>query len=143
MNAEVICYKEQWEEVKTVGVSQGRQQEESLAKMTYPQIETFEEITQKGIMYSLEDNQVDAIIQDLFKAARLPEYSYKPLSENDFISYVLVVDKEFAKTEAFQDFIDSYNQAVLNLNDPEYLAEILNVDDEWIADKNIKFLTLD
>lgn len=143
LNAEIICYKAQWESVKTVGVSQGRQQEKKLAEETYPQIEKFEDITQKGIMYSLEDGQVDAVIQDLVKAAQLPDYSYKPLSENDFISYVLVVDKEFAETEAFEDFIDSYNQAVSRLNDPEYLAEVLDVDSSWVKDKHIQFLTLD
>ena len=100
MNAEVICYKDEWENVKVVGVSQGREQERRQAQRTYPQIEAFQDVTQKGILYTLEDGQIDAVIQDLTKSAAVPEYHTKPLSETDYISYVLVVDKEFAKTEA-------------------------------------------
>lgn len=143
MNAEVICYKGEFETVRTVGVSQGRQQEKILAKKTYPQIEKFEDITQKGILYSLEDGQVDAVIQDLTKAAGVPSYYCKPLSETDYISYVLVVNKEFAKTEAFVAFVKSYNQAVDKLNEPAYLAKKLNVEESWLQDKTINFLRLE
>lgn len=143
MNSEIICYKGDWDSVSVVGVNQGRTTEKSLAQKTYPQIETFQDISQKGILYSMEDGQVDAIIQDLTKASMVPDYKYKPLAEHDYISYVLVVDKEFAQTEAFSDFIKSYNKAVDKLNDLSYLAEKLGVKEEWLADKTIKFLTLE
>jgi len=143
MNAEVLCYKDDWEAVRTVGISQGRQQEKKLAKKACPQIEKFEEITQKGILYSLEDGQVDAVVQDLFKAAQVPDYSCRPLSENDYISYVLVVDKDFAETEMFDDFIKSYNRAVKKLNNSKYLADKLQVEESWLSDKSIEFLPLE
>lgn len=143
MNAEVICYKKDWEAVRTVGISQGRQAQKEQAKKTYPQIQEFREITQKGILYSLENGQVDAAIQDLTKAAKVPEYASKPLSREDYISYVLVVDKEFARTEAFADFISSYNKAVEKLNRSEYFAEKLGVEESWLSDKNISFLPLE
>lgn len=142
MNSEIICYKGEWEDVKTVGLNQGRVQERSLAEKTYPQIEEFIDISQKGILYSMEDGQVDAIIQDLTKAALVPNYKYKPLSDQDYISYVLVVNKEFAQTEAFADFVRSYNRAAEKLNEPAYLAEKLGVEESWLEDKPIKFLTL-
>lgn len=143
MNAEVICYKNDWEKVKTVGLSQGREQEKTLAKKTYPQIERFQEITQKGILYTLEDGQVDAVILDMTKAAQIPEYPVKALSENDYISYVLVVDKKFAGTEEFSDFVKSYNEAVDRLSETEYLAEKLGVSKEWLDKKEIQFLELE
>lgn len=143
MNAEVICYNGDWADVKTVGISQGREREKTLAGKTYPQIEEFQEITQKGIWYTLEDGQVDAVIQDMTKAAQVPECSIRPVSENDYISYVLVVDREFAQTKAFSDFIKSYNNAVEKLNEPAYLAEKLGVDESWLEDKNIQFLTIE
>lgn len=142
MNAEVLCYKGNLAEVKTVGISQGRQNEKEQALKSYPQIEEFQEITQKGILYSLEKGQVDGVIQDLSKAANVPEYSCSPISLTDYISYVLVVDKEFVQTEAFADFIESYNRAAKKLNDPGYLAEKLGVEEEWMTDKRIQFLTL-
>ena len=76
MNAEVICYKDDWEDVKTVGVGQGREQEKRLAEENYPQIEAFREVTQKGILYALEDRQVDAVIQDVTKAYYSTMYGY-------------------------------------------------------------------
>lgn len=143
MNAEVICYKDDWKDVKTVGVGQGREQEKRLAEENYPQIEAFREVTQKGILYALEDRQVDAVIQDVTKAAQTPHYDSLPLSENDHISYVLVVDKDFVVTEAFADFIKSYNEAVRKLNRPAYLSERLGVTESWLEDKSIEFLTLE
>ena len=73
----------------------------------------------------------------------MPECSIRPVSENDYISYVLVVDREFAQTKAFSDFIKSYNNAVEKLNEPAYLAEKLGVDESWLEDKNIQFLTIE
>lgn len=142
MNAEVICYKDDWGLVKKVGVSQGREQEKSVAEKAYPQIESFLEITQKAVLYTLEDGQVDAVIQDLVKAAKVPQYKAKPLSGTDYISYVMVVDKEFAQTEAFDDFVESYNQAAEKLNDSGYLAGKLGVTEEWLQDKQIEFLPI-
>lgn len=143
MNAETICYKDNWEDVRVVGISQGREQERKQALKTYPQIERFQDVTQKGILYTLEDGQIDAVIQDLTKSAVVSQYKTKPLSETDYVSYVLVVDKEFTQTEAFDDFIKSYNKAVKKLNEPEYLAEILGVEVSWLKDKTIKFLPLE
>lgn len=143
MNAEIICYKNDWEDVKVVGVSQGREQEKEQAAKTYPQIEKFQDVTQKGILYTLEDEQVDAVIQDLTKSAVVPQYPTMPLSSTDYISYVLVVDKKIAQSEEFADFIHSYNKAVDKLNEPEYLAEKLGVEKDWLADKTIQFLPLE
>lgn len=143
MNAEVISYKDSWEDVEIVGISQGREHEKELAAANYPQIRELKEVSPKGILYALEDGQVDAVVQDLTKAAKVPDYSYQPLSETDYISYALVVDKEFARTEAFSDFIKSYNKAVSRLNDPEYLAEKLNVDKEWIENTSVEFLPIE
>lgn len=142
MNAEVICYKGDWEQVRTVGVSQGREQEKSAAQKAYPQVENFQEITRKGILYSLEEGQVDGAIQDLLKAALVPQYDAKPLSRTDYISYVLLVDGTFAETEGFADFLHSYNEAVERLNEKECLAERLGVTKEWLSDKTIEFLPL-
>lgn len=143
MNAEVLCYKDDWEAVKQVGVNQGRQTEKELALKNWPQIEGFQDITQKAIMYAMEEGKVDAIVQDLKKAALHPQYETRPLSQTDYVSYVLVVDKEFAKTETFAEFIKSYNKAAERLNDPAYLAEKLGVDEAWTKEKQIKFLTLE
>lgn len=143
MNSEIICYKKEWEDVKLVGVNQGRENEKQLAMKNWPQIEEFQDITQKAIMYSLEEGKIDAIIQDIKKAALHPNYSSRPLSEIDYVSYVLVVDKEFAETQAFADFIECYNKAADKLNEPAYLAEKLGVEEDWVKDKKIKFLALE
>lgn len=143
MNGETIVYKDSWDKVTTLGVTQGREQSKALAQDSYSQIEGFNEITQKGILYAMEDEQVDAAILDVTKAAAVPEYKNMPLSDTDYISYVLVADKEFTETKAFRDFIENYNEAVERLNSHSYFAEILGVDEKWLTDKDIKFLTLE
>lgn len=145
MNAEIIVYPAEtdWETVCSVGLTQGREREKNLAKEAYPQIKTFHEISQKGLLYAMEDGQVDADILDLTYAAKLPDYAHQPLSDHDQISYMLVVDKEFAETEAFGDFLDAYNRAVQKLNDRAVLAERLGTEAEWLSDKEIKFLEID
>ena len=142
MNAEVICYKGSWKDVRTLAVSQGRSQEIERAYDTYPQIKEIRQITQKAILYSVERGEVDGAIQDITKAAEVPDWPIKPLSETDAISYVMVVDKDFAETEAFRDYIRSYNAAVEKLNDKDYLAEKLDVDRKWLDQTGIGFLTL-
>lgn len=143
MNAEIICYKGSLEAVRRVGVTQGRQQLKELSKKSYPYIEAFDEITQKGILYTLEDEQIDAAILDVTKAAGIQEYEYAPLSENDYISYVLVVEKTFAKTQAFRDFIKSYNRAVARLSDKSYLADKMETTEGSGVLGQVKFLSLD
>lgn len=143
MNAEIICFKKDWEDVKKVGVTQGRQQLKEISGKTYPQIEKFEEITQKGIMYTVEDSQVDAAILDITKAAGLKGYQFTPLSDMDYISYTMVVDKKFAKTEAFRDFLRSYNKVADRLNDRDYLADRLNVKEDSPLLEQVKFLSMD
>lgn len=143
MNGETIVHKKDWADVKKVGITQGREQEKGLAKAAYPQIEEFDEITQKGILYAMEDEQVDAAILDVTKAAQVSEIPTMPLSDNDYISYVLVVDKEFEQTEAFENFIESYNKAIEKLSDPAYLADVLDVSEDWVTEKQMKFLPLE
>lgn len=142
MNSELIVYQKDWKDIRELGVLQGRKQEQKLAKETYPQIEKMHEISQKGIAYSLEDGQIDGAILDITKAVYFPSYSRKPLADRDYISYVLVVDKEFEKTEAFQEFIRAYNLAVEKLQDAKYLAKCMEADEKWVKDTTIKFLTL-
>lgn len=143
MNAEIICHKKDWEDIKKVGVTQGRQQLKEISQKTYPQIEAFEEITQKGILYAVEDNQVDGAILDITKAAGLTQYQYTPLSQTDYISYTLVVDEKFAKTTAFRDFLKSYNNMVNRLNDRSYLADRLGIKEESPLLEQVKFLLMD
>lgn len=143
MNAEMILYRGEWDNVKTVGIMQGREQFKRFAEKTYPQIEKFDEITQKGILYAMEDGQVDAAVLDITKAAGLSQISYMPLARNDYISYVLVADKEFAKTEAFRDFLTGYQEAVKHLRERKYLSEVLGVEEDWLQNTKMEFLDLE
>lgn len=143
MNGETIIYKGSWEEVSSLGITQGREQYRAMAEGTYAQIKEVKDITQKGILYAIEDGQVDGAILDVTKAARVPTYQCMPLADTDYISYVLVVDKKLVRTNAFADFIESYNKAATRLGRNEYLAEALGLDKEWLAGKRVKFLQLE
>ena len=142
MNAEMIAFREEWDQAETLGVLTGRTQEQQIVKKEYPQITDIYEISQKGIGYSLEDGQIDGAVLDITKAALIPQYNFKHLSGQDYISYVLVADREIINTEPFQKFVEAYNQAVSNLKETEYLAECLGVEETWLENTNIKFLKI-
>ena len=142
MNAETIISKENLEKAKTVGVGQNRKNEIDRVRETYPFLTDFREISQRALLYSLEDGDIDAAILDITKTAKVPNLPHRPLCRTDYVSYVLVVDREFAKTDAFADFVDSCNRAADRLNDRAYLAASLEVDEKWLDEQNIRFMKL-
>lgn len=143
MNGEVIVHKKPWHEVKTLGIMPGRKDLKTLTERTYPQIKSFHEITEKGILYAMEDGQIDAAVLDITKAKKLGDYHRMPVSDEDYISYVLVVEKDFLETEAFEDFINAYNDAAERLNETESREKLFASGESFPEEKKLKFLELD
>lgn len=111
MNAEVLVYQKKWlDEVHTIGIAQGRKHLKELVYDTVPHVEDVLEITPKGLNYAMGDGQIDGAIMDISKASLLKGYQYHRLSEEDYISYVLVTRKSVIETKEFERFIDSYNK---------------------------------
>jgi hypothetical protein len=143
MNAEVIAYKDDIENIHRIGIGQKREHLHKLVKKSYKQVEEIVELSSISLPYSLEGGQIDGAVLDITKAALLPELNFIPLSKDDYISYSLVVRKDIIKTKDFEDFLTAYNKVVEELNQIELLREYIGMTEEFWNNKKIKFLSLE
>ncbi len=143
MNAEVIAYKAQLSDVKKLGIGQKKEHLHRLAEKSHNQIKEIIEISPASLPYSLEGGQIDGAVLDITKAALLKDFKFAPLSEDDYISFSLVVRKDIIETEEFKDFLDAYNKAVDEFNQDEILKKLTNSDGMLWENVNIKFLNLE
>lgn len=143
MNAEVIAHEKDMDEVCTLGVGQQRQYLKNLAQKAYPQIQTVKEIKPTMLPYTLSMGEIDAAVMDVTKAALVPEFSFAPLLDRDYISYVLVVREDVIQTESFERFIEEYNRVIADLKNFEKLQQDIGMDAQFWEMSNIKFLKID
>lgn len=143
MNAEVIAFKEEIGSVHKLGVGHKREHLHKLAKETYKQVKEVIEISPVSLPYSLEGGKIDGAILDITKAYLLPESNFLPLSDDDYISYSLIVRKDIIGTRAFEEFLTAYNKTVEELNQVDKLKEHISMPEEFWDNANIKFLSLE
>lgn len=143
MNAEIIVYKGDMENIYRLGIGQKREHLHKLAKESYRQVEEVVEMTPVSLPYSLEREQIDGAVLDLTEAALLQEFNFVPLSENDYISYSLVVRKDIIGTKVFEDFLTVYNKTIEELNQVGILKEYIVMTEELLNNTKIKFLSLE
>ena len=143
MNAEVIAYKDEVSDIRKLGIGQKREHLHELAKQSYDHIEKIVEISPANLPYSLEGKQIDGAVLDITKAALLPKFKFTSLSENDYISYSLIVRKDVVNTEAFREFLIAYNKTIEELSKVETLKKHISMPKEFWDNINIKFLSLE
>ncbi|TJX14446.1 hypothetical protein E9840_06240 [Tissierella creatinini] len=143
MNAEVIAYKDELSEVERLGIGQKKEHLHRLAEKSHNQIKEIIEMSPSSLPYSLEGGLIDGAVLDTTKAALLPAFNFVPFSEDDYISYCLVVRKDIIETEEFKGFLDSYNKAVDEFNQEEVLQNLINGNKALWDSINIKFLNLE
>lgn len=143
MNSEVLAYDQNLEDIRHLGIGQKRNHIKTLALKSYPQIQEVSEMTGRALPYSLIDGQVDAVALDVTKAVLVPDFTFAPLSKNDFISYVLVVRKDLIGTPAFESFLSCYNQAAEQLNQTSTLIDKMGMDEAFWEMADLQFLPLD
>lgn len=80
-------------------------------------------LMRNAMAYSLEKGDVDAIIIDALKAISLKKSKYNASKYNDYTTYVLLVNKEYMKTEDFKIFSKMYNRAVKDLQNKDTLIQ--------------------
>ena len=102
MNAEVIAYKSGQDKISKLGVGQKREHLKQIAKDGPHQVEEILEMSPISLPYTLETGEIDGAILDITKASLLAKFSFMPLSEDDYISYSLVVRKDIVKTGVCQ-----------------------------------------
>lgn len=143
MNAEVIAYKDEIDNVHKLGIGQKREHLHKLVNERYKHIEEVIEMSPVSLPYSLEGGQIDGAVLDITKASLLPMFNFAPISEEDYISYSLIVRKDIIGTKAFEDFLIAYNKAIEELNQMETLKESISMPEEFWNNIKIKFLSLE
>lgn len=143
MNAEVIAYKDDVQNIRKIGIGHKREHLHKLAKENYKHIEEIVEMSSTSLLYSVEGEQIDGAVLDITKASLLPKFNFAPLSEDDYISYSLVVRKDIIGTKAFEEFLTSYNKTIEELNDVDMLKKHINMPHEYWDNIKIKFLSLE
>lgn len=143
MNAEVIAYKDEIDNVHKLGIGQKREHLHKLVNEGYKHIEEVIEMSPVSLPYSLEGGQIDGAVLDITKASLLPMFNFAPISEEDYISYSLIVRKDIIGTKAFEDFLIAYNKAIEELNQMETLKGYISMPEEFWNNIRIKFLSLE
>lgn len=142
MNSEVLAYKGSIADKRVLGIGQDRRHISELAQKSHPNLKEIKEMVIGALGYALENKQVDIAAIDVSKAVLLPKYNFAPISKDDYISYSLVVRKDLIGTEAFNNFLVSYNKAVEELNKTETLISVMGMTEEFWDMVNLKFLEL-
>lgn len=143
LNAEVIAYRDKIETMNKLGIGQKREHLHNLARENYKQIKEIVELTPVSMPYSLEGSQIDGAVLDITKASLLPKFNFVPLSEEDYISYSLVVRKDLIGTKQFDTFLAAYNRTVETLNEESYLKAVIDMPEAFWDDVKITFLSLE
>lgn len=142
MNGEVLGYWEEPEDIRTMAIPMKREHLAELVREEYPWVESIREISATSILYAFGDRQVDGAVMDIARAFQMPEYQYTHVSDQDYVSYCLVVRDDIVDTPQFQTFIQYYNEIVEELNNKENLQALYGMDDAFWENVNLKFLYL-
>ncbi len=137
-------------DVKKIGVVQNRFYQVKLASAYFPGAEVHPFIG-NALAYALESSKVDAVVIDGLKAFKLDGKRLSTYDKGEYVTYVLVVNREFSKTDSFRDFVRLYNKSVKELEDKAKYRKALSSffskslsDSEWteIESWKIKYLKI-
>ena len=142
MNGEVLGYWNSPEDIRTMAVPSKRNHLVELVQEKYPWVENIQEVSANSILVAFGDRQMDGAVMDIARAFQIPDYQYTRVSDQDYVSYCLVVRDDIVGTPQFQTFLRYYNEAVEALNNKDTLQELYGMDDAFWDDINIKFLYL-
>ena len=142
MNGEVLGHWTEPEDMATVAVPSKRAHLEELARKEYPWVEDFKVVDAKSIAYSFGDHQIDGAVLDISRAFKMPDYKYTRVSDQDYVSFCLVVRDDVIGTPQFETFIRYYNETVEELNSAGVMQELYGMDDQFWEDVRLKFLYL-
>jgi len=142
MNGEVLGYWNEPEDMRRVGVPAKREHLKELALEQYPWVDEVREVDAKSIAYSFADHQLDGAVLDISRTFHLPDYQYARVTDQDYVSFCLVVRDDIVETPQFETFIQYYNETVEELNSPGVMQELYGMDDGFWEMAPLKFLYL-
>lgn len=136
---------------RSIGVIQNKNYQIDLVNNYYENTKVVPFIN-SGLAYALEVNKVDGIVIDAIKSLNLVGNKISTSTKKNYDTYVLLVNKEFKKTDLYTDFVYLYNKSVEDLKNKKVLREELEIyTDRKLSDKdmgefekwNLKFLPIE
>lgn len=94
-----------------VGVTQDRAYQKEIVRNYFGKVEV-KEMMASALPYSLKNGNIDAIVVDIIKSYGIPGEKIRTDFNGDYSSYVLIVNKEFRKTDDYKNFVSIYNASL-------------------------------
>jgi len=114
---------------KKIGVTRNKNYQKQMVIDTFDKTCEIIPMAASALPYALERGDVEGIITDLVKGIEISNGRIIRKANNEYITYVFVVRKEFKKRREFKEFIKKYNEAV---NDFKDKGQLLTKLDEYI-----------
>lgn len=135
-NSDVFLLKK--DNPKTIGVTQNRTYQNELVSKYYKKAKPVPLIN-NALMYALENNTVEGVAIDVIKSLSLNGKKLSTTSKGEYDTYVLVVNKKFKTTDLYIEFINLYNESVLELENEKTLKKELEVyTDKKLSNKEME-----
>ncbi|MEJ8554792.1 ABC transporter substrate-binding (seleno)protein SaoB [Tepidibacter sp. Z1-5] len=111
---------------KKIGIAQNRKYQQKLVKAKFGSSCQVYPMTATALGYALENNTLDAVVLDSLKAWKLNGKKEISNYNKDYITYVMVVNKEFEKKDLYEEFIKYYNESIYELRNEKLLKKQLS-----------------
>lgn len=143
MNSEVIATLPETEEIDSVGIPRKRVFLGDLVTKGYPEVSRIREIDRTYIGYSVKLGEVDGAVLDVMDAATTAaDFDYRPMTNQPYISYCMVVREDLIGTEIFDDFLRYYESAIEKLNTTEEKIRLMKMDEAFWEMSMLEFLPI-
>ena len=143
MNSEVIATLPETQEINSVGIPRKRTFLGDLITKGYPEVSEIREIDRTYIGYSVKLEEVDGAVLDVMDAATTAsDFQYRPMTNQPYISYCMVVREDLIGTDVFNDFLTYYEQAIEKLNTTEEKIRLMKMDEEFWEMSRLEFLPI-
>ncbi|WFD11170.1 ABC transporter substrate-binding (seleno)protein SaoB [Tepidibacter hydrothermalis] len=137
-NSDVFILKDN-KSIKKIGIAQNRKYQQELVKAKFGSSCQVYPMTATALGYALENNTLDAILIDSLKSWKLDGKKEISNYNKDYITYVMVVNKGFEKKDLYKEFINHYNEAIMDLKDEKSLKKQLsNYMNTTILDEEVR-----
>jgi hypothetical protein len=143
MNSEVIAALPETEEIETVGIPRKRTFLGDLITKSFAQVSTIREIDRTYIGYSVKLGEVDGAVLDVMDAATTAaDFTYRPMTNQPYISYCMVVREDLIGTDIFNNFLSYYEKAIEKLNTTEEKIRLMKMDEAFWEMSMLEFLPI-
>ena len=146
MNSEFLAAQKDIAQVSSVAIGQNRKYLADSVMETYPNIKRAVEINSSSLQFALITGNTDSVVLDITKLSTMHDCSFYPVTDNDYISYVLLVNNDIVGTEAFENFTECCDKVAERLSEDSELVSAVESytgeDFELPDNTRIKFLKI-